>query len=96
MYGGRVQVDFRGEVWYWRGPSPFHFVTVPEEGSGAIASASALVTYGWGREESGISPVEASNYLYGIAILAILVFAPGGLAGLVRRRSPKVPTQEER
>ena len=49
-----------------------------------------------GMEESGISPVEASNYLYGIAILAILVFAPGGLAGLVRRRSPKVPTQEER
>ena len=48
MYGGRVQVDFRGEVWYWRGPSPFHFVTVPEEGSGAIESASALVTYGWG------------------------------------------------
>jgi len=35
-------------VWYWRGPSPFHFVTVPDEGSSAIESASALVTYGWG------------------------------------------------
>jgi len=34
-----------------------------------------------GMEESGISPVEASNYLYGAAIIVILVFAPGGLAG---------------
>ena len=43
-----MQVDFRGEVWYWRGPSPFHFVTVPDEGSAAIESAASLVTYGWG------------------------------------------------
>jgi branched-chain amino acid transport system permease protein len=34
-----------------------------------------------GMEGSGISPVEASNYLYGIAIIVVLVFAPGGLAG---------------
>ena len=42
-----------------------------------------------GMEEDGISPVEASNYLYGIAIIVVLVFAPGGLAGtsqLLRRR----------
>jgi hypothetical protein len=43
-----VDVSFRGEVWYWRGPAPFHFVTVPEEPSGMIAAASELVTYGWG------------------------------------------------
>jgi len=24
------QLSFSGELWYWRGPSPFHFVTVPE------------------------------------------------------------------
>jgi branched-chain amino acid transport system permease protein len=34
-----------------------------------------------GMEAAGVSPVEASNYLYGIAIIVILVFAPGGLAG---------------
>jgi hypothetical protein len=43
-----MRVDFRGPVWYWRGPAPFHFVTVPEEPSGMIAAASELVTYGWG------------------------------------------------
>jgi hypothetical protein len=43
-----VILQFSGEVWYWRGPSPFHFVTVPEAQSDAIRSAAALVTYGWG------------------------------------------------
>jgi hypothetical protein len=43
-----MRVDFRGEVWFWRGPSPFHFVTVPDEQCGALEAASALVTYGWG------------------------------------------------
>lgn len=43
-----MDVAFRGEVWYWRGPAPYHFVTVPEEPSGMIAAASELVTYGWG------------------------------------------------
>jgi branched-chain amino acid transport system permease protein len=65
-----------------------------------------------GMEDSGISPVEASNYLYGIAIVAVLVFAPGGMAGtaqllharvrrLFHRTSPdiappKIPTKEAR
>lgn len=43
-----MRVDFRGEVWFWRGPSPFHFVTVPDEQCGALEAASAVVTYGWG------------------------------------------------
>jgi hypothetical protein len=43
-----VELEFSGEVWSWRGPSPYHFVTVPEEGSGELQASSALVTYGWG------------------------------------------------
>lgn len=35
-------------MWFWRGPSPYHFVTVPEEECAALAAASASVTYGWG------------------------------------------------
>lgn len=35
-------------MWFWRGPSPYHFVTVPEDESAALQAASALVTYGWG------------------------------------------------
>jgi hypothetical protein len=54
-YGDVVELEFSGEVWYWRGPSPFHFVTVPEAESAEIESTSALVTYGW-----GMIPVEVS------------------------------------
>jgi hypothetical protein len=43
-----VDLEFSGEIWFWRGPSPFHFVTVPDEECGAIEAASSLVTYGWG------------------------------------------------
>ena len=35
-------------MWFWRGPSPFHFVTVPEPESDLIAQVAASVTYGWG------------------------------------------------
>lgn len=35
-------------MWFWRGPSPFHFVTVPEEESQDIDAIARDVTYGWG------------------------------------------------
>ncbi|GEM84656.1 MULTISPECIES: DUF1905 domain-containing protein [Meiothermus] len=41
-------LQFSGEIWEWRGPAPFYFVTVPEEQSQAIKSAERLLTYGWG------------------------------------------------
>lgn len=41
-------LEFTGELWFWRGPAPWHFVTVPEEQCGELEAASALVTYGWG------------------------------------------------
>ena len=43
-----MEFRFSGEIWYWRGPSPFHFVTVPEEESLDIEAVSADLTYGWG------------------------------------------------
>lgn len=53
-YADRVNLEFSGEVWFWRGPSPYHFVTVPEDESAELQETSALVTYGW-----GMIPVEA-------------------------------------
>ncbi len=41
-------LDFSGDIWYWRGPAPFYFVTVPADESGALKDVSDLVTYGWG------------------------------------------------
>lgn len=43
-----MELEFSGVVWHWRGPSPYHFVTVPDEESGALEAVSAQVTYGWG------------------------------------------------
>jgi len=43
-----MQIEFNGVIWYWHGPSPFYFVTVPAEQSEALKVISGLVTYGWG------------------------------------------------
>ncbi|MVN86104.1 DUF1905 domain-containing protein [Deinococcus sp. HMF7620] len=43
-----MSLAFSGELWYWRGPAPHYFVTVPPEECEAIKAASKLVTYGWG------------------------------------------------
>ena len=39
---------FSGEVWWWRGPSPYHFVTLPEDECDEIEASASMVTYGWG------------------------------------------------
>ena len=41
-------IEFNGKIIYWRGPSPFLFVEVPEEQSQDLKAISAWVTYGWG------------------------------------------------
>jgi uncharacterized protein DUF1905 len=43
-----MNLDFSGEMWFWKGPAPWHFVTVPDPECGEIEAASAMVTYGWG------------------------------------------------
>ena len=43
-----MELAFTAEVFTWRGPSPYHFVAVPDPESAAIDDARALVTYGWG------------------------------------------------
>ena len=41
-------IQFSGKIWYWRGPSPYYYVTVPPEHSEMLATISEEVTYGWG------------------------------------------------
>ncbi len=43
-----MELTFAGEIWYWRGPAPYFFVTVPDEESARLQESSARVTYGWG------------------------------------------------
>lgn len=43
-----VELVFSGEIWQWRGPAPYYFVTVPEEESLELQAVSTAVSYGWG------------------------------------------------
>lgn len=49
-----MNVEFNGKIWYWRGPAPFYFVTIPAEQSEDLKTISGFVTYGW-----GMIPVQA-------------------------------------
>ena len=41
-------MEFTGIIWFWKGPAPWFFVTVPAEQSRDLKAISGLVTYGWG------------------------------------------------
>ena len=43
-----MNLEFSGDIWFWRGPAPHHFVTVPNAESADLQEMSAEVTYGWG------------------------------------------------
>lgn len=43
-----MQIKFTGKIIFWKGPSPFFFVTIPAKYSSEIKTVSALATYGWG------------------------------------------------
>ena len=53
------------------------------------ADAIPFVT---GAGEGGIAAGEAARYLYGLAIILVVLFEPGGLAGLARRFQRKGPS----
>jgi hypothetical protein len=43
-----MNLEFRGEIWYWKGPAPWYFVSVPDRECRELAAASRFVSYGWG------------------------------------------------
>lgn len=43
-----LELEFSGEIWYWRGPAPWYFVTVPDEECQELKAIAGSVTYGWG------------------------------------------------
>jgi hypothetical protein len=44
----RLDLEFAGDIWHWRGPAPFYFVTVPGDESAQLHEVARAVTYGWG------------------------------------------------
>ena len=43
-----MKFEFKGTIWFWRGPAPWYFVTVPAPQCHEIKDLSRSVTYGWG------------------------------------------------
>lgn len=43
-----MELEFSGEIWFWRGPAPWYFVTVPEDLCVDLQASSSFVSYGWG------------------------------------------------
>ena len=47
-------MEFEGELFEWRGPSPYHYIRVPPQISDDLRELSPMLTYGW-----GVIPVSA-------------------------------------
>jgi hypothetical protein len=41
-------IEFNGKIWFWRGPAPWYYVTVPAEPGSDLKAILGFVTYGWG------------------------------------------------
>jgi Domain of unknown function (DUF1905) len=61
-----MNFEFDGKIWFWRGPAPWYFVTVPEEQCHVLKAILNRVTYGWGmipvRVQIGKSEWETSMF----------------------------------
>lgn len=43
-----MEIEFNGEIFPWHGPSPFHFIAVPEAECTTLKQEWSFASYGWG------------------------------------------------
>jgi hypothetical protein len=43
-----MTIEFTSKLWFWKGPAPWYFVTVPAKQCRDLKAISGGVTYGWG------------------------------------------------
>jgi hypothetical protein len=43
-----MNIEFKSKIWFWHGPAPWYFTTVPAKQSRDLKVVSRFVTYGWG------------------------------------------------
>lgn len=43
-----MDFNFTAELWEWRGPAPFYFLSLPIELADEIKAAASVLSYGWG------------------------------------------------
>jgi hypothetical protein len=42
-----MNIEFDGTIWFWRGPAPWYFVTVPADQCRDLEFILGSMTYGW-------------------------------------------------
>ena len=43
-----MNIEFNSKIWFWNGPAPGYFVTIPAKQCRDLRAISEFVTYGWG------------------------------------------------
>lgn len=43
-----MNIELHGTIWFWRGPAPWYFVTIPAQQCRDLSAIAGSVTYGWG------------------------------------------------
>jgi hypothetical protein len=43
-----MHIEFSGTIWFWKGPAPWYFVTIPAQQCHDLKAIASSVTYGWG------------------------------------------------
>lgn len=43
-----MDFNFTAELWEWRGPAPFYFLSLPIALADEIKTAASVLSYGWG------------------------------------------------
>ena len=41
-----MNIEFTDPIWFWKGPAPWYFVTVPDDLAQALKAIAGTVTYG--------------------------------------------------
>ena len=82
-----MDFTFKAEMWEWRGPAPFYFLSVPIEQAEDIREAAKLVSYGW-----GMIPIKAE--IGGIAFTTSM-FAKNGTYVVPVKNVVRVPLKLE-
>ena len=82
-----MDFSFSAELWEWRGPAPFYFLSVPTEQAEDIREAAKLVSYGW-----GMIPIKAE--IGGIAFTTSM-FAKNGTYVVPVKNVVRVPLKLE-
>ncbi|MBU6213639.1 MAG: DUF1905 domain-containing protein [Actinomycetales bacterium] len=50
-----MRFKFTAAVWEWRGPAPFHFVSLPDADAAEVKDLAPALSYGWGAIPASVS-----------------------------------------